>query len=381
MTTAHALAPRIVLHGTAFNRGQAYGAAARDRIAQSLETYQRMFDAVDLSWPQAVARAEPFEQIIGNTFPVIVDELRGVASGSGVDFGSLLALNCRTELLPPNFLALASASSGAALPDGGHINECTSFAVAPGDANVLLAQNWDWIGPQRDALVVLEQHPDQGLAHLTVAEAGMMAKIGFNERGLGVTLNILRSQDDGSRAGMPVHALLRGLLDCQDVDEATELALGLSYAGSSNIMIADPQGRIASLECSPRGAVALPARREGARASLCHTNHFCDATLGKHEANLAGNLSTTERLNRAHELIDSVVDVPSAGQLLSDTSDGMQSICRFPDPEMPLAGRIETVVSTILDLSARELHLSAAQPSITPYQRIALEAQAVGADD
>lgn len=372
MQTGAALPLQISLHGSAAVRGQAYGAAARSRIERSVDSYQRMFAAVDLPWQEAIDRAAPFEQEIADVFPVIIEELRGVAAGSGMDFGSLLALNCRTELLPANYLALVGKSSTANLPDGGQVNECTSFAVADGSANVLLAQNWDWVGAQREALVTLDQHPDDGPSHLTVTEAGMMAKIGFNEHGLGVTLNILRSHEDGQRTGMPVHALLRGLLNYRDLQEALEVALSLRYCGSSNVLMADASGNIASLECSPRGAVALPATVEGSRATLCHTNHFCDPALARIDASVAGNLSTTERLQRALEQIHTVSDVQSAGVLLSDTSDGLTSICRFPDPSLPAAARIETVVSTIMDLTARQLHISAAQPSVTPHQLVAM---------
>ncbi len=366
------LPPRLALTGTATERGRRYGVSAQARIRQSIANYQSMFNAVDLPWDEAVARAAPFEEVIGKVFPVIIDELHGVADGSGVDFPSLLALNCRTELLPSNYLALVSRPTGKAAPDGGQLNECTSFAVADGQANVLLAQNWDWVGVQRDCLVMLDQHPENGPAHLTVAEAGMMAKIGFNEHGLGVTLNILRSHEDGSHSGMPVHALLRGLLDCADLDEAVALALSLQYCGSSNVLIADAGGAIASLECSPRGAVALRPEVAGERASLCHTNHFRDPALAKIDASVAGNLSTTERLEKALENIDTVTDVASAGLLLSDASAGLTSICRFPDPHAAPAARVETVVSTIMDLTARQLHISAAQPSITPYETISL---------
>ncbi|MGH1359806.1 MAG: C45 family autoproteolytic acyltransferase/hydrolase [Burkholderiaceae bacterium] len=364
--------PQIKLTGSAEDRGRVYGQSAQARIERSLRNYKSMFESVDLPWDEAVKRAAPFEEIIGRTFPVIVDELHGVAAGCGVDFGALLALNCRTELLPANYLALVSRPEGQRPADGGQINECTSFAVADGEANVLLAQNWDWVGAQRESLVMLDQRPASGPAHLTVAEAGMMAKIGFNEHGLGVTLNILRSHEDGRQPGMPVHALLRGLLDCTSLDEALELGLSLQYCGSSNVLLADAGGAIASLECSPRGAVALRPSVSGQRASLCHTNHFCDPELALIDASVAGNLSTTERLEKALQEIHTVHDVATAGILLSDTSAGLTSICRFPDPAAAPAARVETVVSTIMDLTARELHISAAQPSVTPYVRVAL---------
>ncbi|MEZ5738453.1 MAG: C45 family peptidase [Burkholderiaceae bacterium] len=352
--------PTLVLKGDARARGRTYGDAMQKRIHRSLDSYRGMFETCGISWAQAQAMAAPYEAVIERTFPHLLDELRGLSEGSGVDFASLLALNSRTEILPPNYLAIASAGALDA-----YANECTAFAVS---GSALLAQNWDWIGSQREALVLIEAHPDDGPAYLTVAEAGMLAKIGLNEHGLGVTLNILRSQRDGSQAGMPVHMLLRGLLDCRDLGEARELALGLAYAGSSNILMADAGGAVGSLEASPKGARMIEPDGD----VLCHTNHFLHADLAPEEANLAGNLSTVERLSVARARIHEVSDMVSAAALLSDTSAGFDSVCRFPNPAMPAPAAIETVVGVIMDLRSRRMHVSGAQPCVSAFHAYTL---------
>jgi len=51
---------------------------------------------------------------------------------------------------------------------------------------------------------------------------------------------------------------------------ACELAKRLPYASSSNILIADQNGNMASLEISPAGCRILPTDN----GQLCHTNHF-----------------------------------------------------------------------------------------------------------
>lgn len=338
-----------------------------ERIARSLASYRRLFETCGITWSQSVETAHRYERVIGEHFPTLLDELHGVAQGSGVDFGSLLALNCRTEILPPDYLVQAAAEAEAAADMG---NECTAFATARGGEPVLLAQNWDWVGLQRDALVLIESHPDEGPAHLTVAEAGMLAKIGLNEHGFGVTLNILRSRLDGSGVGMPIHILLRGLLDCRDLEDARGLCSALTFAGSSNVLMADAGGSIASLEASPAGARFV----EADEGRLCHTNHFLNAELAEHESNLAANLSTEARLARARERIDEVRDVASAERVLSDTTNGLNSICRFPDEAVPEHLRIETVLGVVMDLGARTLHLSGAQPSESGFEAVTLQA-------
>ena len=75
----------------------------------------------------------------------------------------------------------------------------------------LLAQNWDWHPDAAASTVVwIVEHEHGWFATLT--EAGMLAKIGLNDAGLGVCLNLLNTTADGGLDGTPVHLLLRRTL-------------------------------------------------------------------------------------------------------------------------------------------------------------------------
>lgn len=361
--------PRIILRGDATTRGRQYGQQTTDRIHHSLRAYRTMFEVCGISWTEAQQQALQCVAPIELAFPHLLEELQGIAEGSGVDFASLMALNCRTEILPPDYLVRVTKQPAEALPDAGHISECTSLAFARDESPVWLAQNWDWVGSQRQALVIVEAHPSDGPSYLTVTEAGMLAKIGFNESGVGVTLNILRSSHDGENPGMPVHMLLRGLLDSEDAAQACDVARELTFAGSSNVMVADPSGEIGSIELSPGGVRVLPANA----GQLCHTNHFLHDDLAGDDAGLTGNLSTEARLSKAHAQIDGIRDFDGIRTLLSDTSDGLQSVCRFPDTDLPPEAQIETVVGVAMDLTNRSMWVSSAQPSATSFTNYILQ--------
>jgi isopenicillin-N N-acyltransferase-like protein len=159
----------------------------------------------------------------------------------------------------------------------------------------LLAQNWDWVGAQREALIVLRIPESDAPACLTLTEAGMLAKIGLNASGVGVCLNILRSVFDGTQTGVPVHVLLRSLLKRRSVRDAIEFCSTLAFGGSSNILMADRGGDAASLEFSPKGLKVV--RGEG--ATLCHTNHFIHPDAAGWKATQLPNLSTGPLLERA----------------------------------------------------------------------------------
>ena len=365
----------VRVSGGDHERGRQLGEAVRHRIEHSLDTYQRLFSLCDISWPQAIEKGMRYFDHTLAYSPGFVDELEGIAKGSAMDIESLFTLNSRTEILPPDFLtrAVQSASSeslperakgngGSALSRLTSTNECTSLATTSMDA-VWLAQNWDWCGTQRQALCLVDAQTDVGLSYLTVTEAGMLAKIGLNSAGFAITLNILRTRDDGESPGIPVHVLLRQLLNCESVAQARQVVCSTSFSSSSNVMVADCTGDMASFELSPAGCKVL----EADKGQLCHTNHFLHQDLVADDVGRIGNQSTFNRLKRSESLIANSASFEDIKALLCDQSDGLESICRFPDESLPAIAQIETVCSVIMNLTKRTLAVSGAQPSISNY--------------
>ena len=371
--------PLIEVSGSARERGQQHGRQAKARVEHSIATYARLFAYCGIDWQGAQRLGAGYREVIGDLNPALLAEIEGIASGAGRHVDEILALNALTEILPPSYpgdphadqrkIAAANAKSG--VPDWG---ECTSVAVKPARSatgTTLLAQNWDWLGAQRAALVLLRARDAGGASCLTLTEAGMLAKIGLNHRGFGVCLNILRSSDDGSHTGVPVHVLLRALLDCDSVADAVAFASRLSFGASSNVLCADAAGDTAALEFSPRGLEVV----RGAEAALCHTNHFLSPAGARHQASLASSLSTVPRLERftaltgAHKGKFSPADLQ---RMLRDESDGYLSICRSPDPSLASEVRIETVASVVMDLGERVMHIAPDVPSRVDYLPVAL---------
>ncbi len=373
--------PLIEISGSARERGQQHGAQAKARIARSIATYARLFAYCGIDWQGAQRLGASYRDLIGDLDAALLSEIEGIAAGAGRKVDEILALNARTEILPPSYpgnphpdqarIAAANAKSG--VPDWG---ECTSVAVKPAQSTTgttLLAQNWDWLGAQRAALVLLRVSDAHGASCLTLTEAGMLAKIGLNSRGFGVCLNILRSSDDGSHTGVPVHVLLRALLARDNVADAVAFASTLTFGASSNVLCADASGDTAALEFSPRGLEVV----RGADAALCHTNHFLAPAAAKHQASLAPSLSTFPRLERITALTGAHKGKFSPGDLqrmLRDESDGFLSICRRPDPALAPEVCIETVAAVVMDLGARVMHIAPDVPSKVDFTPVALGA-------
>jgi len=371
--------PLIEVSGSARERGQQYGLKAKSRIERSITTYARLFAYCGISWQGAQRAGAGYRDLIGDLDPALLAEIDGIAAGAGRHADEILALNARTEILPPNYpgnahpdqARIAAANAQLGVADWG---ECTSIAVKPAQsatATTLLAQNWDWLGAQRAALVLLRVRDAGGASFITLTEAGMLAKIGLNSRGFGVCLNILRSTDDGEHAGVPVHILLRALLARHSVADAVTFASKLTFGASSNVLCADASGDTAALEFSPRGLEVI----RGTNTALCHTNHFLAPLAAKHQASLAPSLSTVPRLARvtaltgAHSGKYAVADLE---RMLRDESAGFLSICRRPDPSIAPEIRLETVAAVVMDLGERMMHIAPDIPSTVEFVPVAL---------
>jgi isopenicillin-N N-acyltransferase-like protein len=380
--------PIIDVSGSSRERGRQYGGRARSRIVRSIESYARLFAYCGIAWKDAQALAVPYRDEIARVDPALVDEIRGIAEGAGVAETEILALNARTEILPPTYPSPPSPHLAALLERNAREGvarqydwgECTALAVLPEasrNRHTWLAQNWDWIGEQRDALVVLRATDEDGRQRMTLTEAGMLAKIGLNDRGVGVCLNILRSNDDGAVPGVPVHVLLRRLLDCDTVADAIAIARSLTHGASSNVLVGDARGHAASLELSPRG-VAVVQPSDG---TLAHTNHYLDVGQGAHAATLSPLATTHERLACALRHAAKARLAPHGRDdliaMLRDESEGERSVCRHPDPALVAEVRMESVAGVVMDLDARTMWIAPDVPSKVDFEPVPLETSTV----
>ena len=373
--------PVIELSGSPFEHGSKHGAAARHRVERSLANYRALFEFCGIGWSEAQRLGRGYRDVIGDFAPALLEEIEGIAAGAGRAADEILALNARTEILPPTFPGKPSAEWLASrLGAPADFGECTAIAVAPprsASGETLLAQNWDWLGAQRDALVVLRVRGADGARGLTLTEAGMLAKIGCNDLGFGVCLNILRSEDDGAAPGVPVHVLLRALLDCGSVRDAIALAGRCRVGASSNVLCADAAGEAAALELSPGGMHVV----RGDDGTLCHTNHFLAPQAQRAAVAMPPSLSSEPRLACAlrHATAAATLGVEAVQRLLRDETDGLLSVCRHPDPSLPDEARVETVASVIMEMARGIVHIAPDIPSRTEYVAVPVAEETVAA--
>jgi len=374
----------VLPHTSAQARGLAYGRAAAAQTAHSVATYARLFASCGIAWSEAARRSRTYLPIIEALDASLLDELHGIAEGSGQPIEAILALNCRTEILPASYLddaaahelaasaaAALAANRSAGLQDW---SECTAMCVAPeasADDAAWFAQNWDWIGRQRDALVILKTVDAAGRRITTLTEAGMLAKIGLNDAGFALGLNIVRSLREGVHPGIPVHVLLRHLLSCESVAVARERLQAIAACGfgsSSNIPCADALGEVTCFEVAPAGWAEL----KPVNGTVVHTNHFlCEALLPQ-QAPVGAAVSSAPRLDTAaRHAARPRLGLPELQAFLRDESDGYLSICRSPNPAWPLESRMESVAGIIIRPRSRQIWIAPDVPSRVAFSELA----------
>jgi isopenicillin-N N-acyltransferase-like protein len=259
-------------------------------VRANVATYRRLIDDLD-------AAGGPVGETLAARWPDLLDEVEGIAAGAGVPVDALLAIQARTELL-----------GGA---------ECSLIGRAG-----RLEQTWDWHPDVVPLVWVVEQPGGRWFATLT--EAGILGKIGVSSAGLCFGLNFLRCSLDGGLDGVPVHVLLRMLLDRVDtLEDAVALLVSTRVSASSCITIASA-GEVVAVEVSPAGCEVFR------RPRILHTNHFLHEPAQGQDLELAGETTTLTRLR----------ELERTGSLAGVRCD--------VDPDVPWADRIATLATVAI---------------------------------
>jgi isopenicillin-N N-acyltransferase like protein len=166
--------------------------------------------------------------------------------------------------------------------------------------------------------------------------------------------------------------MLRALLECGTTAEAVAVLDKSSRASSANYLLADVGGSVVDIEARPGEGDALHRLEPDERGVLLHTNHFTAPEFDSVDyADLVVSTSQT-RLNRSNDVVAGKAgDADAFEAALTDHTNFPNSVCRHPDRSLPLAEQTETVVSVLVDLTAKSVRLSEGPPCQSGYQRLA----------
>jgi isopenicillin-N N-acyltransferase-like protein len=305
-----------------------------------------------------LTHAERFIPSVADFAPHLLEEMRGIAEGVECDLREIIAINARTEMM-----------YGVAQRP-----ECTSIGIsksASTDGHIRVAQNWDWRPSLAGSLILWALHLENGTEMLTLTEAGMVGKIGVNSHGLAMCINLLMSDTDHAGPAVPMHIILRRVLeDAHSVEEAITLINATDRCTSCFHMLVDQNGALAGVEATPAGKHVLRSDS----GVLTHANHCVSPELFMHDSNAREYPETLARGERAQSLANKQkIDEHFFLSILADHATSPGSICLHVEPDIPLVENHESIASIIFDLTAGTVKIAEGPPCENPYRRLSLE--------
>lgn len=281
---------------------------------------QAQLDAIarDNAWAQKLHRAKAYLTVTEASFPQFVEEIRGYATGAGVDFLELWARSLEDEF--------------SSYRDEEH---CTSIVTNGGR---LIGHNEDWATDAADQICVLQKT----VGDLTIFELNYFVTLGgnsasINSHGYVQLINTLTHRD--WQRGVPRNVIARFMSETSDPARDFANLQTIRRATGYNHNIVRLDGTIWNIEATAKQQVLLEPL-----APFVHTNHYLSEQLRPYDAN--PSLSTRRRYEVALERVRPQMTVQNLMDIASDASQG---------PDLSVFNE-RTIARIIIDLEQRVAH-------------------------
>ncbi len=248
----------VELTGTPYERGLRHGTVLREAIHASVaawkENLRASFSVDPDTFIKAFVASTNYVPAIDRWTPGLLDEVRGIAAGSGIDFPTMLTFQLVDEYW---------VHGGAIARE-----HCSGLGIgATADHGAIVAQNMDLEGFRDGFQTLMHIRDAGGLEAYVLTMPGLIGFNGINNRGVGVTANTL-AQLANNRDGLPVAFVIRGVLQRGTFDEAAAFVKSVHHASGQNYIVGGSR-RVAFFEASSAKVVEVGS----AGGFIYHTNH------------------------------------------------------------------------------------------------------------
>jgi hypothetical protein len=355
----------VVLEGSPYNRGLVHGKTLKEDIQQLIKRWKESLRATYKMNPDEFIKKfyakTDYVSAMKKWTPDLLEEVRGLAEGVGVDQETMLVFQFVDEYW-------VNGQDIAA-------EKCSAIGVGRrGNHPAMVAQNLDIDGFNDGAQVVLHvEHENSNLESFVFTSAGLVGANGMNNHGIGICANTLAQLRHG-RDGLPVACIIRGVLEQKTFEAAVDFLHEIKHASGQNYIVGG-RDKVGSFECS-HGKVSRFGPSEGTDI-VWHTNHPLanDDYDVKYRQYLEKNpdartkpSSTTARfdcLTGRLGKFGSSIDVDGIKAILRSKDSTEFPVCR---PLKSPAG-VYTFGSMIMVLSGTpEFHVAPGPPDVVPYQ-------------
>lgn len=237
----------LVLEGSARERGQIHGEVLKPMILEHIRRWKH-----HLQESAGMNGDEYIEQFLEETrfceaaqrwSPDLLEEVKGIAEGAGVDLKPIFAL----QLLDEEMWYSRGIGVGLSLLEDEH---CSGLGVfGQRDAAPVLGQNIDLLdyGDGLQALLQIKD-PASGLNSFVLTLAGLIGLNGLNNRSIGICCNSLLQLNHATN-GLPVAFVVRKVLAQSQLKDVVGFIRSVRHASGQNYIVGNTE-EILDFECS-----------------------------------------------------------------------------------------------------------------------------------
>ncbi|HKK63579.1 MAG TPA: C45 family peptidase [Bacteroidales bacterium] len=242
LDTTYSNLPILHLNGTPYENGFQHGKIMKSRIIELVDLWKN-----DIEKKYQISADEFIEIFLDSTdyisaikkwTPDLLDEIRGISAGSGIDFNTIFAFQLIDEIW-----------TNARLINLPH--HCTSVGInnyKKDRGSNYIAQNIDITPFYHGFEILLDiKDKDSNSRKLVTTFVGYIGANGLNKN-IGITENTLTDLKS-SLNGLPVCFIVRGVLEKASFDDAVNFIKTIKHASGQNYIIGSRQD-IISLECA-----------------------------------------------------------------------------------------------------------------------------------
>jgi len=357
----------LTLYGSPRQRGRIHGETYRTKIQELMDRWKAWL-ALTIGgsteqYIQDLVGETKFIKSIERWTPGLLEEVKGIAEGAGVDFDIIFGFQLQDEEWWFSQEKKQAQQSPA--------RNCSS--VGWQGSTTIVAQNMDmpdYLDGYQVVLRIIE--PQSEVESLVFSTVGLLALNGVNNYSIGIVCNNL-GQLNHSSQGLPVAYVHRGILEKKSLSEAKSFLEIVHHASGQNYLLGEP-GRIIDLECSANQVAAYTQPEQNGR--ICHTNHpFVNTdfqgiapgtqpTQGELAAFFdAFNVNSRTRFEVVYQQICEIVDEKAgpetAKRLLQSHDSSTHPVCRHSKPGLPWM----TVGTSIMELDVNpQMHVCPGPP-------------------
>ena len=251
----------VELKGTPYLRGLTHGQSLKPEIQELVKRWkadlEKTYSVPATTYIEKLLEASDFKPAIERWTPGLLDEVRGIADGAGVDFQTMYAF----QLIDETWV----------MSDDLGLSKCTSIAARRrGDSPALVAQTLDiptFYHGFQTVLRIEGSAEEPGALIFTIP--GVVAMNGLNDRSIAVCVNAV-TQLAYSAKGLPVAFAIRGILRQKTYEDAVRFLKEIQPAAPQNYVIGGPKQAASFERSASRMIEFIPF--EGAEFTY-HTNH------------------------------------------------------------------------------------------------------------